>query len=65
MIVDVKEIKELLASDITGYRIGKETNLNQQTYDRYKSGTSKLNDMHLSTAIELQHFINKTNAPAE
>lgn len=65
MIIDVKEIKALLTSDVTGYKIGQETSIGQQTYDRYKSGKSKLSDMRLNTAIELQKFINKNNAPAE
>lgn len=59
MKIDVEQIKALIESDITGYRIGQETDVKQQTYDRYRKGQSKLEDMALKTAIELQKYINK------
>ena len=59
MIINLDEIEELLNSDVTGYRIGQETSVKQQNYDRYKKGLSNLEDMPLKTAIELQNFINQ------
>lgn len=58
MLIDLNKIKKLLASDITGYRIGQETTVKQQNYDRYKKGLSNLEDMPIRTAIELQKYIN-------
>lgn len=59
MIINLDQIKELLNSDVTGYRIGQETSVKQQNYDRYKKGLSNFESMPLKTAIELQNFINK------
>ena len=59
MIINLDEIEELLNSDVTGYRIGQETSVKQQNYDRYKKGLSSLESMPLKTAIELQNYINQ------
>lgn len=59
MKIDTKKIKELLSSGVTGYRVGKETDVKQQTFDKYKNGKSDIEDMSLKTAMELQKFINK------
>ena len=61
MEINLNEIKKLLDSDVTGYRIMKETKLTQQMYDRYKHGKSKVKDMTVRTAIELQKYINRDN----
>lgn len=60
MIINLDEIKKLLASGTTGYRIGIETNVKQQTFDAYKNGKD-IESMSLKTAIELQKYINSKN----
>lgn len=57
MRINIDEIKELLASDVTGYHIGQNTAVKQQSYDLYKKGESKIEKMPLQTAIELQKYI--------
>lgn len=57
MIINLEEIKELLKSDITGYRISLRTDVKQQTYDKYRKGKSRIEDMTLQTAIDLQNYI--------
>ena len=63
MKINIDEIKELLASDVTGYQIGQNTAVKQQSYDLYKKGKSKLEKMPLQTAIELQKYIDNTKKP--
>ena len=63
MKINIDEIKELLASDVTGYHIGQNTAVKQQSYDLYKIGKSKLEKMPLQTAIELQKYIDNTKKP--
>lgn len=59
MFINLEEIKELLASEITGYRISRETDVKQQNYDNYKLGKSDFDNMPVKTLVELQKFINK------
>lgn len=53
MIIDTDKIKRLLASDLTGYRVSKLTNITQQQYDKYKKGQTNIDKMTLKTAMEL------------
>lgn len=60
MIIDTDEIKRLLKSDWTGYKISQITNIYQVTYDRYKNGTSTFENMPLKTAMELSNVAKLT-----
>lgn len=51
-----KEIKELLDSDITSYRIEKEAGVAQQLLDKYRKGDSKIENMTLKVAKKLLEF---------
>lgn len=57
MINKTKElITKLFESDITTYRIAKDTGLSQGTLDRYRSGQSDIGNMNLKTAKELEEL---------
>lgn len=51
-----KEIQELLNSNITSYRIKKETGIAQQVIDRYRKKESKIENMTLKNAKKLINF---------
>ena len=57
MIIDTDKIKDLLASDLTGYRVAQLTNVKQPMYDRYKNGETPIKNMTLKTAKELMKVI--------
>lgn len=57
MIIDTKKIKDLLASEMTGYRVAQLTNVKQPMYDRYKNGKTPIKNMTLKTASELMKVI--------
>lgn len=48
-----KEIKKLLDSDITGYRIYKEAGVDQAVISKLRSGERKIEDLTVSTADKL------------
>ncbi|NYS33229.1 hypothetical protein HZZ02_05475 [Streptococcus danieliae] len=50
------EIQELLESDITSYRMHKETGVAQQVIDRYRAGENKLENMTLKIAKKLLEY---------
>lgn len=53
----IKEnIKNLLDSDITNYRIYKDTGVAQSTLSDLKNGKSKIEDMRLSVALKLNDY---------
>lgn len=56
-IIDTDKIKELLSSDLTGYRASKLVDIRQQNYDKYKNGTLALENMTLKVASELMKLI--------
>ncbi|UPQ86339.1 hypothetical protein M0R79_02875 [Ignavigranum ruoffiae] len=60
MIIDTDKITELINSNITGYRINKDTNgaIKQQSHGNYKKGKLDVNNMTLATAIEYMKYIN-------
>ncbi|MCZ0716744.1 hypothetical protein [Aerococcus kribbianus] len=62
MLIDTAKIKQLIDSDITGYRVEKLTNgkIKQQMYDRYRTKQSKFDRMPLLTAMELMKIIDST-----
>lgn len=51
-----KEIQKLLDSDITGYRIYKETGVDQAVISKLRSGERKIEDLTVSTADKLLKF---------
>ena len=59
MIIDTEKIVNLINSDLTGYRINKDTNgaIKQQIHDNYKKGKLDINNMTLATAIEYMKYI--------
>jgi len=55
--MDIKEnIENLLQSEISNYRIHKETGVAQSTLSDLKSGKSKLGNVKLDVALELNDF---------
>lgn len=56
-IIDTDKIKDLLASDLTGYRVSKLVDIRQQNYDKYKNGTLKIENMTLKVASELMKIV--------
>ena len=55
--MDIKEnIKNLLQSEISNYRIHKETCVAQSTLSDLKSGKSKLGNIKLDVALKLNEF---------
>ncbi|AMB99979.1 hypothetical protein AWM75_08345 [Aerococcus urinaehominis] len=63
MIIDIKKIEALLASDLTGYKIEKITDgvIKHQMYDRYRKGESTIDRMPLQTAVALMKIINENS----
>lgn len=57
MIIDTNKINDLLASDMTGYRVAQLTNVRQPMYDRYKSGQTPVTNMTIKVADELMRLI--------
>lgn len=55
-----KEIEELLNSDLTSYKIAKETGITVQQIDRYRK-SSKVGNITLDNAIKLYNYYNKEN----
>lgn len=53
-----KEIEELLKSDLTSYKIAKETGITVQQIDRYRK-SSKVGNITLDNAIKLYDFYKK------
>ncbi|MDN6257358.1 MAG: hypothetical protein L0J33_05805 [Tetragenococcus halophilus] len=57
MIIDTEKIKDLLASEMTGYRVAQLTNVKQPMYDRYKNGETPIENMTLKVASQLMRVI--------
>lgn len=58
--VKVSEIEMLLLeSDVTSYRIHKDTGLPHQTIDNYRLNGCLIENMRLHVAMKLQDFINR------
>ena len=53
-----KEIEELLKSDLTSYKIAKETGITVQQIDRYRK-TGKVGNITLDNAIKLYNYYKK------
>lgn len=51
-----KEIQELLESDVTSYRLYKETGVAWQVIDRYRKGENNLENMTLKVAKKLLEY---------
>ena len=49
-------IQKLLDSDITNYRIHKDTGIAQSTLSDLKNGKSNIDDMRLSVALKLNEY---------
>ncbi|QMI52095.1 hypothetical protein HRE60_10750 (plasmid) [Streptococcus salivarius] len=47
------ELEELLNSDVSSYRLAKETGVRSQVIQRYRNGETKLENMTLKTARKL------------
>lgn len=60
------EINTLLQSDVTSYRIQKDTGIRQQMIDRYRKGQSELKNMTLDVAEKLYNYATsmQKNTPA-
>lgn len=56
-IIETDKIKDLLASDLTGYRVSKLVDIRQQNYDKYKNGTLKIENMTIKVASQLMKVI--------
>ena len=57
MIEEIKaEIKKILNSSETSYRISKETGIAVQVIDRYRHGKSKIENMTLKNAEKILKF---------
>lgn len=55
-------IKKLLDSGITNYRIHKDTGIAQSTLSDLKNGKSRIEDMRLEVALKLNdYFLKKVN----
>ena len=57
MTIDTDKIKDLLASNLTGYRVAQLTNVKQPMYDRYKNGETPIENMTLKVASQLMRVI--------
>ena len=53
----IKEIQELMNSELTAYKIGKATGLNFNMLQKYKTGERKVENMTLKTAEILYDYI--------
>ncbi|WP_251942738.1 hypothetical protein [Staphylococcus sp. Marseille-Q5304] len=51
-----KEIEKLLNSDITTYKISKDTNINNKTISELRSGKRKLDNITLLTSEKLYEY---------
>lgn len=60
-----KVIEELLASDITGYRMWKDAGIDQATTSRLRTGDRKLDGISLSLAERYYNYAMKLKAEDE
>lgn len=58
-IINVGEIRELLESEVTSYRLGKELGLPHQNFDNYRVKGSAVENMRLYMAKKFQDYINR------
>lgn len=56
-IIDTDKIKDLLASDLTGYRAAQLTKVKQPVYYRYQKGQTPLENMTIKVASELMKIV--------
>lgn len=59
---DIELINELLASDLSAYRIAEVTGISRTTITNYRNGKSSIGNMALSSAIALTNMSKKVNA---
>lgn len=59
MKINLKKIHQLLESDLTSYKIMKETGIKTQIIDRYRTKQTKLENMTLKIATNLQLLIDR------
>lgn len=57
-----KKVKLLLASDISGYRIAKDTGISISSVVKLKSGQASVSDMRLKNAEKLGEYWDKVNS---
>lgn len=56
MMIDIKRIEALLASDISGDRVEAATGIGKKTISNYRTGNAKIENMTLETADKLCRF---------
>lgn len=59
MIINTEGIKALLDSDVSAYKIEKETGVSRATISDYRTSKSNWRNMSLEKATQLQKYINK------
>lgn len=59
MIINTKDIYNLINGDITAYAIYKATGISQGNLSDLRSGKRKIENLNLSTIMKLQQFINQ------
>lgn len=59
MIINTKEIENLIKSDVTAYAIYKATGISQSNLSNLRSGKRKIENLNLSTLMKMQTFINQ------
>ncbi|HAC5788979.1 TPA_asm: hypothetical protein GZX72_14225 [Listeria monocytogenes] len=57
----IETIEKLLESDITAYRIEKETNVNQSKIGKLKRREIKINNLTVNVALKLYEFAKKNH----
>lgn len=57
MIIDTLKVYQLIASDMTGYRVNQLVNVSKTSYNDYKSYKKSVDNMTLKTAGELMKVI--------
>lgn len=57
MKIDIAKIKKLLNSDISGYKIYKNTGISQSTISDYRNEKKIIENMTIETGLKLMKFI--------
>ena len=52
-IIDVEKVEDLLKSELSTYKISKETGITAPTLNRYRSGEAEIKNMRIETAEKL------------
>ena len=61
MLGDLDKVKELLATDITSYRIAKDTGMDQVTIWNIREGNTKIERMNFENVAKLTAYYDKIN----